>query len=590
MKKYFTLTLILLVVTSSLFSQTRSKKRGIAYGNMSEADLAAISSGISWFYNWYYEPNAGALNYQDYDMDFVPMVWGQTSDTAKLRSFLSTHHNVKYLLGFNEPNFTLQSDMTPAQAAAKWPMIEKIADDFDLKIVGPAVNYCGGCVDIPGTTNDSDPVVYLDSFFLDCPGCRVDYIAVHSYMCYSGALTGYLNSFKKFGKPIWLTEFACWDQSTITLSMQKGLVLGGLDFMESDSMIFRYSWITGDRSGNSPYFDLFAPQPGKLTELGDLYVNYNPVHDTSLYTNVPARIEAENYTTMSGVALEAVTDFDGLADVGWIDANDWLEYNINVADSGDYYVYTRIASNGTTSLEFQENDSALKTLSVSNSGGWQNWKTLVTQVTLNKGKQKLKLYTPTGLFNLNWFRISDHLNASGPSSNAGIDQTITLPVNSVNLVGTGTDADGDTLQYKWSEVSGPTQYAFSDASNDTTNVTGLKAGTYTFAFGVSDGYTSATDQVVVKVLNPPVNVQNNMNTENIVYPNPVMDQLFIKTTVITSETTVSIIDQTGRIIQNRIFEPGTLSMELDFSQIKEGFYLIQIRNSNKISTYSVVKN
>jgi hypothetical protein len=182
------------------------------------------------------------------------------------------------------------------------------------------------------------------------------------------------------------------------------------------------------------------------------------------------------------------------------------------------------------------------------------------------------------------------LNASEPSVNAGTDQTITLPVNSVNLVGIGTDADGDTLQYKWSEVSGPTQYTFSDALNDTTNVTGLKAGTYTFALGVSDGYTSASDQVVIKVLKPPVDVQNNMNADNIVYPNPVVDRLYIKTTVITSETSISVIDQTGRIIQNLIFEPGTLSMELDFSQIKEGFYLVQIRNSNKISTYSVVKN
>jgi hypothetical protein len=589
MKKFLTIVFILVSLPSLIFSQSKSSKKGIAYGNLSEADIAVISGGISWFYNWYLEPNAAAKNvYQDYNMDFVPMVWGQDKDTALLRTFLKTHPDVKYLLGFNEPNFTSQSNMTPAQAAKKWPMIEKIADDFGLKIVGPAVNYCYPCVNIPGTNNDSDPVVYLDSFFLDCPGCRVDYIAIHNYMCYTSALAGYINRFKKYGKPIWLTEFACWDQSNITLDMQKNLVVGAIELMEKDTMVYRYSWFTGDRSGATPYLDLFAPQAGKLTELGELYTNFYPGHDTGIYTPVPARIEAEDYNIMKGVTFEPVKDWDGLVDVIVQSPHDSLEYNIDVPDTANYYIYLRIAGNTASSIDFRVNNSTLGTLAVPAAGGSQNWTTISKELSLNKGKQKLTLYTPTGVFNLNWIIISKRANTPPSSANAGIDQTLIIPANSTRLIGTVSDPDGDTLQYKWKVIGGPSFPTFDNDANDTVNISGLKEGTYTFTFTVFDGFATATDQVIVKVMKP-VNIQGNMNEENIVFPNPVEDKLYIKSEVLTLETTVSVIDQTGRLIQNKVFEPGTNSMELDFSRIGNGFYLIRIRNSASSSTYSVVK-
>ncbi|HEY4788942.1 MAG TPA: carbohydrate-binding protein, partial [Bacteroidales bacterium] len=160
-----------------------------------------------------------------------------------------------------------------------------------------------------------------------------------------------------------------------------------------------------------PYISLFKPQSGELTELGNLYVNYNPVHDTSFYRDIPARIEAESYNAMSGVSIEGVQDTDGVADVGWIDPGDWLEYNINVPSGGLYYVFFRIASNANTSLELREKSNILCTLSVPSSGGWQNWKTLKTAMSLNQGKHKIRIYTNTGQFNLNWIGISDNVAA-----------------------------------------------------------------------------------------------------------------------------------------------------------------------------------
>jgi len=406
-KKGVLLILCLSFLAAPAFSQIKSKKRGIAYGHHSEADMNVISKGISWWYNWANKPESSVSSvFQKYDMDFVPMIWNGSFDETGLRNFYATHPDAKYLLGFNEPNFTSQANLKPSQAAALWPKLEKIAKDYGLKIVGPAVNYSGNAVTENGVTF-TDPVQYLDAFFAACPNCQVDYIAVHNYMCYGTALISYINKFKKYNKPIWLTEFACWDQAPFSVDKQKNLMMSAIDFLENDPMVFRYSWFTGRWSTVEPYLNLFDAQSGKLSDLGQLYVSFNPIHDPDIYTTVPARLEAESYSTMQGISIEATKDVSGIANVGYIDAGDWLEYNIDVPATGDYTVYFRISANTNTSLELRENNIAIQTLQIPTSNGWQNWETLQTNINLTSGKHKLRIFTSKGSFNLNWLEITD---------------------------------------------------------------------------------------------------------------------------------------------------------------------------------------
>src|SRR6478672_475387 len=56
------------------------------------------------------------------------------------------------------------------------------------------------------------------------------------------------------------------------------------------------------------------------------------------------RIEAENWTAMSGVLTEACSDAGGTLDVGWIDNGDWMDYTINVPAAGSFTLNLRIAS------------------------------------------------------------------------------------------------------------------------------------------------------------------------------------------------------------------------------------------------------
>ncbi|MDP4254893.1 MAG: T9SS type A sorting domain-containing protein [Bacteroidota bacterium] len=92
-----------------------------------------------------------------------------------------------------------------------------------------------------------------------------------------------------------------------------------------------------------------------------------------------------------------------------------------------------------------------------------------------------------------------------PTSNAGAGQTITLPVNSVTLNGSGAAGTGSTLSsYVWTLQSGPSGSSMSSPSAASTKVTFTVAGSYVFALKVTqqDGQT-ATSQVTITV-NPAI--------------------------------------------------------------------------------------
>ncbi|UOQ72256.1 glycosyl hydrolase [Hymenobacter cellulosilyticus] len=271
-------------ITRSLLAQltqaqtpTKSTKRGLAYGYHSAADMQALAPGISWWYNWYSRPEAGvATIYPGLGIDYVPMQWGRDLDGTPFtadRLAANIPAGAKYLLGFNEPNFRSQANLTPTQAAALWPTLQEVARRKNLKLVSPAVNYCGDCVSENGVTYYS-PTQYLDAFFAACPTCQVDYIAVHTYVCEERWLRDKIAELKKYNKPIWLTEFSCGDMpaSQITLDVQKKYLTDAVNYLENEPAVFRYAWFSG-RNNEIPNINLLAPASGQLTELGQLYVS-----------------------------------------------------------------------------------------------------------------------------------------------------------------------------------------------------------------------------------------------------------------------------------------------------------------------------
>lgn len=81
-----------------------------------------------------------------------------------------------------------------------------------------------------------------------------------------------------------------------------------------------------------------------------------------------------------------------------------------------------------------------------------------------------------------------------PTADAGSDFTITLPIDTIRLLGRGTDPEGNAVSFKWSKLSGAAASIMSpNAAN--TDVAGLSAGTYSFRLTVTDdkGQTKTDD-------------------------------------------------------------------------------------------------
>jgi gliding motility-associated-like protein len=93
-----------------------------------------------------------------------------------------------------------------------------------------------------------------------------------------------------------------------------------------------------------------------------------------------------------------------------------------------------------------------------------------------------------------------------PIANAGGPVSVTLPTNSTNLTGSGSDADGSIASYLWTQVSGPTTATLTNATNSAVTVSNLFQGSYVFRLTVTDddGATGSAT-VTVTVVNPATN-------------------------------------------------------------------------------------
>ncbi|HEX6241815.1 MAG TPA: glycoside hydrolase family protein, partial [Polyangiales bacterium] len=246
-------------------------KRGVSYNNEQAGDAKAFGSSMTWWYDWGATPNVGArAALEAAGVEFVPMVWsGPPRRNIDVQALIrDIPKSAKYLLGFNEPNFGAQANLTPEQAAAAWPQLEEIARARNLKLVSPAPNYCGG------DCNRTDPFLWLDDFFAACKNCQVDYVAFHWYACSIEALKSITAKYEtRYKRPVWLTEFACLDDpGDHSAAGQRAYMDKAVAFLESDPQVFRYAWFIG-RSSQPGAIDLFAA-PGARTPLGSAYAGY----------------------------------------------------------------------------------------------------------------------------------------------------------------------------------------------------------------------------------------------------------------------------------------------------------------------------
>lgn len=295
--------------TKVVDAMPKSAKRGVAFSFTILTDLPLMSPYISWDYNWGNAPTDNAATWFDAnEMDFCPMCWSGSYSADRIRAFVAAHPKTKYLLAFNEPNLTDQANMTPAQAAEVWAPVVALAKELNLKLVSPAMNY--------GTlAGYSNPIKWLDEFFAQ-PGVSlddIDAISVHCYMASASSVWNYIEMYKKYNKPIWLTEFCAWDPVPGSVETQMDYLCGVLNYLEQSPLVERYAWFIPRQSkkvDTPPYMQLLThDDPADLTPLGQMYCYFSPM-DTTVWLRANRPIYASEYVRVANnlMTLRPSTD------------------------------------------------------------------------------------------------------------------------------------------------------------------------------------------------------------------------------------------------------------------------------------------
>ena len=341
------------VAIAAMAQPPRSAKRGVSENGFNKTEeINALTQGVGWFYNWANLPNSYIADVvgPGTDMEFVPMIWSASFNEQALRNYLDEHPGVKYLLGYNEPNFAAQANMTPDSAARLWPIVEKIAADYGLQLVAPALNYSGEKLKDGKIYQPND---WMDAFLAAYPQAHFDYLALHCYMNSSAAQLGYVENFaRRYGKQVWLTEFCAWEGS-VDSATQKRTMVQKIQDLEQSPYVFRYAWFKAKGSNSAPFYRLLInqnmlthePPVGTLSGAGRIYVNMSSF-DTTYYWHPGQVMPAKDYVDSQSVMVEENTDAESsqVLQISEFDVYARAEYMVEVPTDGNYDLRLRLSS------------------------------------------------------------------------------------------------------------------------------------------------------------------------------------------------------------------------------------------------------
>ncbi|QEY11364.1 carbohydrate-binding protein [Cellvibrio sp. KY-YJ-3] len=146
-------------------------------------------------------------------------------------------------------------------------------------------------------------------------------------------------------------------------------------------------------------------------------------------------IQAENFSAMKGIKVEATKDTGGGSNIGAIDPGDWLAYEntvIEIAVPTTYKITYRLSSpQGGSSFYLYEldTDTEYDRVTVPKTGSWQTWVSVEQTVTLPAGRHTLGIKALSKGFNINWFKL-DKIAEEAPAPTSSSSQPSSVAVSS----------------------------------------------------------------------------------------------------------------------------------------------------------------
>lgn len=351
-----TLSLFLVFLTGSatvLDAQTRSAKRGVSANNLNAEQVGLLAPGVSWIYNWGSTPGNLALNGE---IEYIPMIWrAEQSWLDGVKAYLDSGATPPFVLFSNEPNFAfpLGSSTIPEEVATIYASALDTLAGYGVSVIGPnmalgsaaedSVTAYDPCKDATITYTSME--TYLDAF--DCFNERpLEGIGVHAYGGIGELIWAVDTAYARYGKPVWMTEFAF---AGVSIESLKSYMLEALDFLERSPKVAGYAWFKADPVFQPGLTDVHLVTVGsrgnpiELTELGEIYVNF-PAYDPEYYHPVPGRFGAESYLEADNLAIEAAYDPAGAAAMFAGRQSGHLTFQIDVAEEGRYRLRMRVSS------------------------------------------------------------------------------------------------------------------------------------------------------------------------------------------------------------------------------------------------------
>ncbi|CDN43790.1 glycoside hydrolase family 3 N-terminal domain-containing protein [Paenibacillus sp. P22] len=235
------------------------------------------------------------------------------------------------------------------------------------------------------------------------------------------------------------------------------VLLGSKDFTGKLPLKWPFSLSAYDHAGDSGQF-LFKTGYGltKSQPTPDDLPQPPAQPDTSI--PVPGVVQAEDYSAMSApgaVQTETTQDEGGGKNVGYIDAGDWLQYEVN-AQSGLYDVEVRYASWGDSSgVKILDGTAKeLGSVKLPKINSYQDWGTAVLHGVpiAAEGRQSLRILFTGGSMNLNWLKFSrtGDAPADGGQPGTGEPGDGTVPeVIQADAVQSWTTSERDPGNIQW---------------------------------------------------------------------------------------------------------------------------------------------